>query len=131
MSTPSKSYVVMKQIRDLIDGVLSPLISYSFYRLSLLGPGSDIDVLQWLHILTSVENSGLPGACYCSYWVELPVLLWPVYSLFLLGSDSVYIKLLGAKPAMLITSYNTRGFVEEERNECPLGQLYIHEHRTV
>lgn len=33
--------------------------------------------------------------------------------------------LLGANPAVLLTSYNTKGFVEE-KDECPLGQLYIH-----
>jgi len=32
---------------------------------------------------------------------------------------------LGAKPAALITSYHTGDFVEEDKNGCPIGQLYI------
>ena len=34
--------------------------------------------------------------------------------------------MLGARPAVLMTSCRTRDFVEEERNECPIGRLYIH-----
>ena len=37
-------------------------MSHSLYRLHLLGPESDAGMLQWLRVLTSVENSDLPGA---------------------------------------------------------------------
>ena len=44
------------------DGVLSPLIGHNLCRLHPLGPGSDVGVLQWLHVLISVENTGWLGA---------------------------------------------------------------------
>jgi len=34
--------------------------------------------------------------------------------------------MLRAKPAALITSYHTRGFVEEEKNGCPIRQPFIY-----
>ena len=34
--------------------------------------------------------------------------------------------MLWAKSAALITSYHTRGFVEEEKNRCPIGQPFIY-----
>ena len=33
--------------------------------------------------------------------------------------------LLRAKPVVLMTSYLTKDFVEEQENGCPIGQLYI------
>jgi len=33
--------------------------------------------------------------------------------------------LLWAKPVVLMTSYLTKDFVEEQENGCPIGQLYI------
>jgi len=41
------------------EGVLSPLLGHNLHRLHPLGPGSDVGVLQWPHVLTSVENTGL------------------------------------------------------------------------
>lgn len=32
---------------------------------------------------------------------------------------------LRAKPVVLMTSYLTKDFVEEQENGCPIGQLYI------
>jgi len=33
--------------------------------------------------------------------------------------------MLWAKPVMLMTSYHTKDFVEEQKNGCPIGRLYI------
>lgn len=35
------------------------------------------------------------------------------------------VSMLGAKPAVLMTSYHTEDFVEEEKNGRPAGQLYV------
>ena len=35
------------------------------------------------------------------------------------------LKVLWAKPVVLMTSYHTKDFVEEQENGCPIGQLYI------
>jgi len=35
-------------------------------------------------------------------------------------------RLLRAEPVALIISYHTRGFVEEEKNGCPIGQPFIY-----
>jgi len=44
------------------DGVLSPLENHIPGRLHLPERESDVNEFQWLHVLTSVENSGLPDS---------------------------------------------------------------------
>ena len=43
-----------------------------------------------------------------------------------MGSPLKSAYLLRAKPVALIISYHTRGFVEEEKNGCSIGQPFIY-----